>query len=282
MYRDVMLAITQTPGDEQALQAATGLCRALDARLSVSVPFDLPMATAAVYGATPIVLETSFNEMREEAAQHVARIRSQLQDVPDLRFDVHLAEAQVYASKGLLALEARYHDVVLIAAPGAQSTGADNDVLHTMFASLVMEAGRPVMTIPNSGRAAFPPERVVIGWHPTPEATRAVHDALPLLEHARRVDIVLAGPYIGERRHGQEPGADIAAHLARHGVVVEVMVHRPSRGPVANDLLLSVTEAGADLLVVGAYGHSRAREWAFGGVTRELLERADVPVFFSH
>ncbi|TZF90020.1 universal stress protein [Cognatilysobacter lacus] len=279
MYRDVMLAITETDHDARAIKAAVEFCRVNDARLSVSVPFDMMQAQMQAFGTTPIVLEESYVELRKDAVAHVARLRTQLQK-EDVRFDVHIAEAQVHASRQLLALEARYHDIVIVAAPGPHdSTSA---ALHTIFSTLVVDSGRPVMAIPNEGRATFPPQCVLIGWQPTPEATRAVHDALPLLKQAKRVEIALAAPQVGETRHGQEPGADIAAHLARHGVGVNVRVDRLSRGPSGNDLLLVAEECGADLIIVGAYGHSRAREWAFGGVTRDLLERARVPVLYSH
>lgn len=281
MYRDVMLAITRTGFDDRALETAVALCQAMDARLSVSVPFEIPLATAAAYGTTPIVLEASFADLRQEASAEVNRIKSRLHD-RDVRFDVHLAEAQVYSATSLLTLEARYHDLVLIAAPQRGEEHADAAIVHTIFASLVMDSGRPVMTVPHATDRAFALDHILIGWVPTPEATRAVHDALPLLRQAKRVDVVLSQPLVGERRHGQDPGADIGAHLARHGIAVNVTVRQNPRGSTGNDLLLSAAEAGADLLIAGAWGHSRAREWAFGGVTRELLERADVPVLFSH
>ena len=187
-----------------------------------------------------------------------------------------------HSATSLLTLEARYHDLVLIAAPQRGEEHADAAIVHTIFASLVMDSGRPVMTVPHATDRAFALDHILIGWVPTPEATRAVHDALPLLRQAKRVDVVLSQPLVGERRHGQDPGADIGAHLARHGIAVNVTVRQNPRGSTGNDLLLSAAEAGADLLIAGAWGHSRAREWAFGGVTRELLERADVPVLFSH
>ena len=281
MYRDVMLAITRTALDDRALELAVEFCQTLDARLSVSVPFEIPIAAATAYGTSPVVMEASFAELREGASTEVTRIKARLHD-RDLRFDVHLAEAQVYSGTSLLTLEARYHDMVIVAAPQHVEEQADAAIVHTIFASLVMDSGRPVLTVPRMARRPFSLDHIVIAWVPTPEATRAVHDAMPLLHQARRVDVLLSQPQVGERRHGQDPGADIGAHLARHGIPVNVTVRHSKRGSAGNDLLLSASEVDADLLIAGAYGHSRAREWAFGGVTRELLERADVPVLFSH
>lgn len=98
----------------------------------------------------------------------------------------------------------------------------------------------------------------------------------------QKVHLAVIEPVSGERQHGDEPGADMARHLARHDLEVEVVVRRTARNDIATELLLRVAETGSQLLVVGGYGHSRAREWAFGGATHELLSRAQVPVLFSH
>jgi nucleotide-binding universal stress UspA family protein len=128
-----------------------------------------------------------------------------------------------------------------------------------------------------------PASHAVVAWQPTRESTRALHDALPLLRAARTVDVVTVDPVIGESRHGEEPGADIAAHLARHGLEANVVVHaRRPQETVAAALLRHAAESGAQLLVAGGYGHSRLREWAIGGTTRELLRTARTPVLFSH
>jgi nucleotide-binding universal stress UspA family protein len=123
---------------------------------------------------------------------------------------------------------------------------------------------------------------VLVGWNAGREATRAVHDALPLLVKASSVTITAVNPRVGLGAHGQEPGADIARHLARHGVTVEVE-HTAAPEIGAADILLNrASELSADLLVVGAYGHSRLREFLLGGVTRSLLHQMTLPVLLSH
>src|SRR5262249_44560338 len=120
-------------------------------------------------------------------------------------------------------------------------------------------------------------ERVLVAWAHSREATRAVHDALPLLKLAKSVTVMEVNPepdHLG--------GADIALHLTRHGVKAEVA--STTSGDINNgDAILSrAADLTADLLVMGGYGHSRLREFAFGGVTRHILEHMTLPVLMSH
>lgn len=279
MIRDIMLALTDTASDEPAFDAATSLAASLGARLRVVVPLDRPLATPAAYGISPILLEETTKSLREAAQARAALYRSKLQQ-RDLAADVHVAEARITSVHHLVASEARYSDLVVAAAPGPTTT--DSTVLHDAFAMLLFESGRPVLAVPRDGTPHFPVRRVAIAWKPTAQAARALHDALPLLSEGARVDLLAIEPWIGDRGHGEEPGADIGAHLARHGLSVHAHVRETARGTVGNEILLAAAENDADLIVAGGYGHSRAREWVFGGVTRELLWRSHVPVLFSH
>jgi nucleotide-binding universal stress UspA family protein len=120
-----------------------------------------------------------------------------------------------------------------------------------------------------------------VAWNATRESIRAVADALPLLVKADAVEVLLVDHQRHPAGHGQEPGADIARHLARHGAHVEVR-RLSSRGKDVGRLLLSEAAAfSADLLEMGAYGHTHLREWMFGGVTRTVLYEAGLPVLMS-
>ncbi|NNE21365.1 MAG: universal stress protein [Rhizobiales bacterium] len=147
---------------------------------------------------------------------------------------------------------------------------------------VVMETGRPVILVPMSGQFKTIGDRVVVGWNATSEAARAALDAAPLLAEASEVWLTWVDPQRTPDIAGQFPGSEMASTLARHGVKVATDPV-PADGLSVGDVLLNrVSDHSADLLVVGAYGHSRMREFVFGGVTNTLLKHMTVPVLMSH
>lgn len=147
---------------------------------------------------------------------------------------------------------------------------------------IIIESGRPVLMIPNAGRYPKIGERINVAWNSRREASRAVFDALPLLTAAQRVRIVWVNPQGEKEIAGDLPGAEIAATLARHGVKCEVAPTTSSDIGVGDVILSGLSDDSADLLVMGAWGHSRMRELVFGGATRHILEHMTVPVLMSH
>jgi nucleotide-binding universal stress UspA family protein len=146
---------------------------------------------------------------------------------------------------------------------------------------LALESGRPVLVIPYVGRYREIGRNVVIAWKAGRESARAVFDALPLLAGAETVDIL----EIKERHDGGDslaPDTTIAASLARHGIKPTVRTSVAGDIGIGDEILSRVADAGADLLVMGAYGHSRMREMIFGGATRHLVRHMTVPTLFSH
>jgi nucleotide-binding universal stress UspA family protein len=176
-----------------------------------------------------------------------------------------------------VGVHAYYADLVVIARPesAGQSAGPPG-----LAESLVLSSGRPIIMFPARGTVSQV-RRILVAWNATRESIRAVADALPLLVKAKAVQVLVVDHERNRAGHGQEPGADIARHLARHGAHVEVL-RLSSEGEEVGRLLLSKAAAfGADLLVMGAYGHSHLREWMFGGVTRTVLYEAVLPVLMS-
>eukprot|EP01026_Neomeris_dumetosa_P024507 TRINITY_DN20386_c0_g1_i2.p2 TRINITY_DN20386_c0_g1~~TRINITY_DN20386_c0_g1_i2.p2 ORF type:complete len:124 (-),score=5.18 TRINITY_DN20386_c0_g1_i2:290-661(-) len=121
-------------------------------------------------------------------------------------------------------------------------------------------------------------ETVLIGWDGSREALRAVRRAMPFLVRAASVEIAIYDP----DAHQTAPGEQLATLLARHGVDVEIAVRPTVGGGVSSALTQRITEKGADLLVMGAYGHSRFREYVLGGVTRDIMESVPVPILTAH
>lgn len=147
---------------------------------------------------------------------------------------------------------------------------------------LVLESGRPVLVVPYAGRFGEIGKRIMIAWSGKREGARAVFDALPMLKTADTVTLLCVVGKDADGETGQLPGAEVAASLARHGVKVTVKKSIADEIGVADEILARLADDGSDLLVMGAYGHSRLREMVFGGVTRHILRHMTVPTLMSH
>lgn len=173
---------------------------------------------------------------------------------------------------------ARPRDLVIAAQPPSEE---EPDEEADFADRLVMETGRPVLFVPREGQRDIHFNHIVVGWNDTREATRALHDSMPLLWRAKRVEIVWVDP--PEQHNGNhDPLADMVEALKRHGVPAQA-VRLASGGRKPGQVLLThAQDGGADLLVSGAWGHSRLREYVFGGATHRLLKDMTLPVFMAH
>jgi len=177
-----------------------------------------------------------------------------------------------------MALHGRYADLSIVGQPDRENP-RDTDAVTV---TAIMTSGRPVLAIPFAGDFPSIGERVLVAWNASREAARALNDALPLLLNATQVTVLAIHPQRSASGHGEVEAADIALHLARHGLKAEA-AHTVAKDIADGEALLSyAADIGADLIVAGAYGHSRARELVFGGVTRTLIAEMTAPVLFSH
>ena len=281
MFKDIVIPITGTSGDSYALNMALDLALAHEAHLTVMEMVNLPMPVAeGPWGLIPdLSMGDLYQQLREQGKTNVAALKRRLEK-ETVSTEVRMVEALFSDPSQLAAHCAHYADLTVIA--GVLGDSKEGDISRTYFGGLLIGSGRPVLVIPPRCNVPVPPKRIVAAWRPTRECARAFHDALPLLTTAESVDVLIVDPVGGELGHGEQPGADIAAHLARHGVKVNVQVRQSHDNRIASVLLDHVKDTRANMLVVGGYGHSRFREWALGGVTRELLFEANIPVFYSH
>ena len=181
-----------------------------------------------------------------------------------------------------LVMHARYADLALVTRENPlerehSTPGLREGPASGLPETLVLSSARPIVVLPPRS-APTHVRRILVGWNASPEATRAVASAMPLIVRAEAVEVVVVVRGDCATRHGEEPGADIARHLARHGAQVDVRRLSSGRQSVGHVLLSRAAEFGADLLVMGACGHSRLSEWVFGGATRTALQEAPVPV----
>lgn len=178
---------------------------------------------------------------------------------------------------GGLSLQARYADLIVVSQTDLDEP-ASARLIGALPEQVVLDGGRAVLVIPYAGSFGHIGKRVLVAWDGGIEATRAVFNALPLLRAAAAVALVEFKP---DQAAGRQPGADLAQYLARHGVACEVHVEPlPIR---AGEALLSLAaDLGSDLIVMGAYGHSRFREIVLGGVSETIFASMTVPVLMAH
>ena len=242
---------------------------------------------AALIGVAGLALRPAFAAggvvVYHEPTEHECRTVSTRLDDMGRRFRAqgqHLRQVEWHSALELpyelVAREARAADLIIV---GARHTGGNVQDLADPGV-ILLRAGRPVLVVPNTV-APLQLRRVVVAWKDTRECRRAVHDALPFLQHAK--EILLVGIGEGESESiAKRSLSDVAGYLFRHRVAAVREVWRQARGPVAAELLGLVQDEKADLVVAGGYGHSRLGEWILGGVTHEFLASSPVCCMLSH
>jgi nucleotide-binding universal stress UspA family protein len=180
----------------------------------------------------------------------------------------------------VLVQQARYADLVVLSQADPAYSGPA--LLRQLPEYVMLHGGRPVLLAPYAGSHELPRRHAVVAWDGSRAATRAITEALPLLRTVERVTLAVFDVERQQGTHGEQPGADMALYLARHGMQVEVRQQRTSDGDVGSALLSLADDSAADLLVLGGYGHQRWREVVLGGVTRHLLQAMTLPVLMAH
>lgn len=268
-YANILVSVDLGESAPDRIRLAGSLARRFDAMLT---------GVAAQRVPVPVLVHDAYDAARQEE-ENERRIRDLLEQAArvftanageGLRTDWRTALA---GSVDHVVTEARGADLVVVGRRGPDDGMPDH--LAAPPGPILMEAGRPVLVVPphiEHLKAA----RVVVAWKDGPEARRAVSAALPFLRNADRVHVATTGQDV--RREG---GEEVAAHLARHGAAVTTHFLRTVERD-SSEILRFARAQDADLIVMGAYGHSRLREWLFGGVTLEIMERSPICCLMSH
>ncbi|MCB2110570.1 MAG: universal stress protein [Defluviimonas sp.] len=277
-FKSILTFVSGPGGAGNHLDAAIELARREDAHLDVlAVGIDHTQTGYYYAGASAILTQEAFNQAKEDAAAYETSARERL-DREDIRWSVESAVAQVGAIGGPVGVLARFSDLVVMAKPyGAGSTPAAEVILE----AALFEGRAPVLILPDASQPKSFGKRVVVAWNQSDEALQAIRAALPILKAAADVDITIVNP----PAHGPErsdPGGRLSQLLARHGVHAEISVLAKTLPTAAEVIARHARESDADLIVMGAYGHSRFREAILGGTTRSMLEDAELPVLMAH
>lgn len=278
MYKTIVVHVDSDPQSALRTAIAARLAEAFSAHLVGSAATGLSRDKFFATEGTVLLppLDEDFRALLESTRATLAPFAEQMRKEAMPSWEERLVEDSARAG---LVLQSRYADLMVVGRVPRSAERARE--LNGLPGYLALHCPRPVLVIPDGQVSDRIGETAVIGWDGSMEACRAVAGALPLLRRARRVWLVVIDPKVSSAAHGEEPGADLALYLSRHGATVEV--ERQSWDGEAGEVLLAVARSkNADLVVAGAYGHSRFREWFIGGATCTLLHRSTVPLLIAH
>lgn len=274
-YKTILTVLTDA-GQQAQLDSAVALTRREDAHLDTfCIGVDHTQSGYYYAGASAYVFQEAIDKAMESASALQEKVRARLSS-EDIRWSLDSAVAQVGGLSTLVGMRARYADLVLLSRPYGEGAQPDAEAITE---AALFEGSAPVLIVPGELREPFG-RKVLIAWNQSNEALAAVRRALPLLIAAESVEITVIDP----SPHGPErsdPGGALCQMLTRHGVKAEIAVLARTMPQVSDMLNRRVTEIGADMMVMGAYGHSRFRQAILGGATRNMLEKAQVPVLMA-
>jgi len=279
-YKDLLVVLDSEAAARGRIDLAATLAERFSAHLVGLYPLPVPQRPRDLGYYDPALLDPFFRDLRERAREAADTVREQFEHVANLR---SLSAEWRLVTEGPdadPALHARYVDLTILGQ--LDPDRGDTEMLRPRPEQITFASGRPILVVPYAGHFENVGRRAVVAWNATREAARAVHDAMPLLIAAEVVTVLTIDPREGRQGQGELLGADISLHLARHGVKAQVERTVSADLPVGEVLLSRIADLAADLLVMGAYGHSRMRELLLGGATRSLLRSMTIPVLMSH
>lgn len=276
MFKTVLVPVDGRPRSARSLEVAGRIASQWGAHV-VGL-----YVKPSMYVPSPVLAEGGgelFAEMQSKMiAELTKRARAQFDDGvkgagiehPEWR----TAEGELAAT---VALHARYADLVVV-----NQTDPEADTRTNFADHVLLSVGRPVLIVPYVGEIKTLAQNVLVCWNAGREAARAVTDALPFLQRAQNVTVLSVNGNASAGAHGDSPRSDVALYLARHGIKAEAAQTMSGGVDVGSVILSRAFDHSADLIVMGAYGHSRAREILLGGATRTILRQMTVPVLMSH
>lgn len=283
-FKDVIIVFTDSHGASARLQLAIEIAYRDAAHLIglyVTPPVSLFSGGVPYTGGETEIraLERIAAQTRAVARQAATEVETAFNDLTNragVSAEWRFAEGDATQTA---TLHARHADLAIL---GQEDPAHPVPTASNLVESVLLGSGRPILIVPYAGRFPTVGRDVLVAWNATREAARALNDALPILVKANRVTILSVNPPDRALGGPPWPGADIALHLARHGVTAEASSTVSRDIDVGNSILSRVADFGSDLIVMGGYGHSRQREFILGGATRTLLQHMTVPVFLSH
>ena len=276
MIKNIVVNLSVGEAADAASAYAVSVAAAFEAHLAgIAFSYEPSMAEFGYEGVAVSLIES---ERAKAARAADAAIRKFEESVRrhGLSAESHRLDANFAGAGEQFATIARRFDLSIVTQAEPRKVVPEEMIIE----AALFDSGRPVLAVPYIQKAGLTLNRVMVCWDGSRNAARAAADAMPFLRRAKTVEVVMV---TAERAKSDEmPGADIAHHLARHGLTVSVQRIVSVETDVPNTILSYAADAGTDFLVMGGYGHSRLREFVLGGATRGILAAMTVPVLMSH
>jgi len=243
--------------------------------LGLAFVYDPVIPGSVMGGIPPEFIESQRRESEKKVQQAIARFEQAAKRV-GVAYETRTLNASIAGAADRLGHLARRFDLAIVGQPERERAAA----AEVVDEGVLFDSGRPVIFVPYIQKSGLKLDRVMLCWDGSRAATRAINDAMPFLEKAKQVELVIVSSKAGKAN--ELTGADMGQHLARHGLKVEVKRITSPDIDVTSTILSYAADSSADMIVMGGYGHSRLREFILGGVTRGLLETMTVPTLMSH
>jgi len=243
--------------------------------LGLAFVYDPVIPGSVMGGIPPEFIESQRRESEKQVRQAIARFEQAAKRV-GVAYETRTLNASIAGAADRLGHLARRFDLAIVGQPERERAAA----AEVVDEGVLFDSGRPVIFVPYIQKSGLKLDRVMLCWDGSRAATRAINDAMPFLEKAKQVELVIVSSKAGKAN--ELTGADMGQHLARHGLKVEVKRITSPDIDVTSTILSYAADSSADMIVMGGYGHSRLREFILGGVTRGLLETMTVPTLMSH
>lgn len=277
-YKSLLTVLTDTSTAKYSLTKAIHVAQTEDAHLDVICIGVDRTQTGYYYAGAGVVFQQEVIEKAKEEAQETSQYVTKILAKSGIRYSVDKAVAQLAGLGRIVAHRAQFNDLVILPRPYGKGCAQEQEII---IEAALFEGNSPTLVIPKKSKVKFKRMRVIVAWNGSSEALSAVRAALPALIAAESVNIVVIDP----PQHGpdrSDPGGALAQMLVRHGVNTEISILAKTMPRVSDLLLRHARDMDADMLVMGAYGHSRFREAILGGATRNMLENAKIPVLMAH
>src|SRR5262245_6265222 len=274
MIKDVVVNLTGGHPQDFASDYAISVAATFGAHIAGIGFIYEPVIPGSMLGGIPTdLIEAQREENSKAAKEAIARFEAAAK-AAGLSAETRMVDASIAGAADLFGRIARRFDIAVVG-QARREQGASEELL---IEGALFGSGRPLIVVPHTQKQGLKLNRIIICWDGSRPAARAIADALPFLQRAQTIEVVVV---TGERdKSGEITGTRLRAHLARHGINVEIK--KITGSDVPNTILAHATASGTDFMVLGGYGHSRLREFILGGVTRTIMRSMVVPMLMSH